>query len=171
MHFRRFRTCSHVADRGYTCHEFSLASGDFGPRTGSVVVLNTSRSMIAIHQSLVCGLAHVFCETETPLSFLSSRSAGTLTETDGKTSRSTGTAFWWFASILRPLSFRSFLCNDWRIHSRPHVTSVAGSHGFRSRRLISLWQDIAIISMNIVIAKETRYLSTMNSLMMILSNR
>lgn len=103
MHFQRFRTCSHVADRGYTCHEFSLASGDFGPRTGSVVVLNTSCSMIAIHQSLVCGLAHVFRETETPLSFFFSRSAGTLTETDGKTSRSTGTVFWWFAFFTAAL--------------------------------------------------------------------
>lgn len=141
VYFRRFRACSHVAGRGYTCHESSLASGKFGARTGSVAVLNTSRSMIAIHRGASSAVWRTcFARTETPLSFLSSRSAETL-RSRRKNVTECETTFWWFASNSIGTAAHFYATKtDARIRDRTSHLSQ-GSRGFRSWQMISVWTN------------------------------
>lgn len=88
VEFRRSRTYSHVASRGYTCHESLLHQAKFGAGTGSVAVLNTStRSMIAIHRRVSSAVWRTcFVRPRRLLSFLSPPDPEEHYGPDGKTS-------------------------------------------------------------------------------------
>lgn len=127
------RILTYSGSRLHTCHESLLHQAKFGVRTGSVAVLNTSRSMIAIHRRVPSAVWRTcFARPRRHCHF--SFSSSVPKELYGKTSQRRETTFGGRVNLGTAALSLVFICkDDWRTH----VASVTTSRGFRNRRLIS----------------------------------